>query len=255
MKVYQCEDSLEGVFTAIYNAYEDKSAPDDTYISLNEELLLFAEYAKVLPDRGKTEKVIRTLKKCFGEKDYMHLCYALSSPDALKAQAVYRTVARGLSAKARPGHLFDNLADDDVHKAFSLGRGAGGEEHHLRGFVRFEELENGILYSGIAPKNNVLTFLMVHFADRLPLEDFVLCDEKRGIFGIHPKGREWYLMQGENAPGKSPLREIPLSAGEEEYRELFRHFCTKIAIRERRNTALQQGMLPLRFREYMVEFR
>ncbi len=251
MKVYQCEDSLEGVFTAIYNIYEDKCDHSDTQISLCGELLLFAEYIKVTPDVEKTKKVIRTLKSRFGERDYRRLCLALSAPDAAKAQAVYQTVVWGLSAKAGQEHLFDNLANDDVLTAFSLGRGASREEQHLRGFVRFQELENGVLYSVIGPKNNILTFLMPHFADRFPMEDFVLCDERRGIFGVHPKGESWYLMQGR----EGSLKDIPLSAKEEEYQELFRYFCTKIAIKERVNTGLQLNMLPLRFREYMVEFR
>ena len=38
------------------------------------------------------------------------------------------------------------------------------------------------------------------------------------------------------------------------YQELFRLFYHTIAIQERKNDKLQKGMLPLRFREYMVEF-
>ena len=44
MIVYQCEDSLESIFTAIYNAYEERRDHADTRISLTDELLLFAEY-------------------------------------------------------------------------------------------------------------------------------------------------------------------------------------------------------------------
>ena len=50
MRVYQCEDALEGIFTAIYNTYEDKSSRQDTMISLTEELYLFGEYVPVTVD-------------------------------------------------------------------------------------------------------------------------------------------------------------------------------------------------------------
>ena len=250
MVIYLCEDSLEGVFTAIYRAYEEKRDHLDTALALTEEPILFAEYLTVNPDADRTLKVMRTLRKRFGEEDYLSLCMALASEDPGKAQAVYRTVVDGLSRKVRLGHLLDNLADDNVHKAFSLSRGAGRELDHLRGFVRFQELENKILYSAIGPKNNLLTFLMPHFADRMPMENFVIYDEKRNLFGIHPAGRLWYLLCGD---GEKPV--LNLSEEEQQYQELFRHFCETIAIRERRNLQLQRNMLPLRFREYMIEFQ
>ena len=58
------------------------------------------------------------------------------------------------------------------------------------------ELENGMLFSRIGPKNDVVAFLMPHFADRLPIENFVIYDEKRNLFGIHPAGKPWYLLRG-----------------------------------------------------------
>lgn len=252
MKIYQCEDSLEGIFTAIYNAYEDKSIPQDTVISLTEELFLFAEYVPVRVDVSKAYKVMNTVKRRFGEEDYMKICYALMSPDQEKAQAVYQTVAWGLRQGSITGHLFDNLANDFVHKVFILARGANNECCHLRGFVRFKELDNRILYAQIEPKNNILTFLMSHFADRFPVENFMLHDKGRSLFGVHSAGKKWYLMQGD-AFGIDEER-LQMSEGELEYQELFRYFCHKIAIKERRNLELQRNMLPLRFRENMVEF-
>ncbi len=258
MIVYQCEDSLEGIFTAIYNAYEDRQSPQDTRVSLTDELILFAEYIPVSSDPRKAEKVIRTLKRQFGEKDYYRICMALASPNPEKAQAVYQTVADGLARKCRPGHLLDNLANDQVNLVLSMEVRAGREYDHLRGFLRFEELEEGILYAQFSPKNNLLTFLMEHFADRFPIENFMIYDEGRQQLGIHPaggngkSGSEWYLMQC----GEKLIQTLSLASSDEEkaYQELFRCFCHKIAIKERRNLELQRNMLPLRFREYMTEF-
>ena len=63
--------------------------------------------------------------------------------------------------------LFHNLSIDFIMDVFSLARGVGNEICHYRGFVRFMELENQILFSKIEPKNQILPFLMVHFADRM----------------------------------------------------------------------------------------
>ena len=70
MKIYHCEDSLEGIFTAIYNTYEDHCIIRDTMVTTIEENLLFSESVEVIPDPEKTIKVIRTLKRRFGEADY-----------------------------------------------------------------------------------------------------------------------------------------------------------------------------------------
>lgn len=249
MIVYRCEDTLESVFTAIYQAYEEKRSHDDTRLSLTNDPWFFAEDIMVEADEAKTRKVINTLRRRFGEEDCERLCMALAAEDEEKAQAVYRTVVQGLRGKCRPGHLFDNLADCDVHRAFALARGVGTEAGHQKQFLRFQELEQGILYSRIGPKNDVVAFIMPHFADRLPIENFVIYDEKRNLFGIHPAGKQWYLMQGDEGP--SGLR---YSGTEAQYQELFRQFCHTITIEDRRNKKLQMGMLPLRFREYMVEF-
>ena len=265
MTVYRCEDSLEGIFTAIYLAYEEKRDHGDTYLSLNDEPMLFAEDVQVVPDWEKTRKVMNTLTCRFGEKDYLFLCMALAAEDDEKAQAVYRTVADGLKRKVNRGHIFDNLADDFVNKAFALATNTWREIDHLKGFVRFQELENGMLYSRIGPKNNILTFLMPHFADRLPIENFVMYDDRRGLFGIHPAGKQWVLYCGENerVPGdrtsnagglEGKLGKLKISEAELQYQELFREFCHAITIEGRRNAQLQRNMLPLRFREYMIEF-
>lgn len=251
MTVYRCEDSLESVFTAIYLAYEEKRNHEETFLSLSDEPVLFAEDVYVVSDREKVIKVTRSLYRIFGEEDYMSLCLALSSEDTEKAQAVYRTIVDGLSAKRRAGHLFDNLANTEVHRAFSLARAAGREMDHLRGFVRFRELENGVLYAKICPKHNAVTFLMPHFADRLPQENFMIYDEKRGVFGIHLAGKQWYLFySGET---EAPFN-VKISKEEQVYQELFRYFCRKISVEERENLKLQMNMLPLRFRSNMTEF-
>ena len=89
MRVYQCEDSLEGVSTAIYRAYEEHAEHRETWIRVDRELMLFGEYIPVETDLERAEKVLRTLRRRFGQEDYQSLCMALVTPHPEKAQAVY----------------------------------------------------------------------------------------------------------------------------------------------------------------------
>lgn len=258
MYVYRCEDSLESIFTAIYNVYENRHWGEEILLAVDDEPRLFAVEIAIEPNEEKCNKVIRTICSRFGEENYRSLCLALSSPDMEKAQAVYRTVAWGLASGCGWGHLFDNLADVHVNKAFKLARSADREYCHLRGFSRFQELESGLLYSKIEPRNDVLAFLMPHFADRFPEENFVLHDVGRDLFGIHRAEQylnesetNWHLLHGKDFVPEN----VTLSADEIKYRKLFKSFCQSIAIDARENKELQQNMLPLHFREFMTEFQ
>ena len=258
-RILICEDSLTGIFTGIYEAYgtahRERLALTDISLQIGEEAdaWLFASYRKIVPDEAAAEKVIRTLKKRFGWDDYEALCMALTAPDREKAQAVYRTVAWGLKNAAK-GHLLDHLTDPYVHKVLTLSRTASCENHHLMGFLRFKELEGRVLYANMQPKNDILPFLAEHFADRLPGENFLIRDEGRNLFAVHPAGKPWFLLRAAKEE-ILPAEDAYETAGEEAYyQELFRQFCHTISIKDRENLKLQQNLLPLRFRSFMMEF-
>lgn len=247
-----CEDSLEGIFTGIYNAYLKKMPHEQLHLCVGEEdnLRLFAVYENSLTDEKKAAKVAGTIIREFGKETYLAVCRALASQEKDKGEAVYKTIVAGFRMKNRKG-LMGNLADPYVHRVFELARFTANEAHFHVEFLRFRELENGILYAPIGPKNNIITFIMPHFADRLPLENFVIHDDIRGIFAVHPKRKEWFLT---NKEPEMAMQDYGFSKGEEEYSELFSHFFHTIAIKERNNYVLQRGMLPLRYRKYMTEF-
>ena len=247
-----CEDSIEGVFTGIYDAYALRIGHEHIHLQIGEEenYRLFAHYRNSQPDSVKTRKVAETIQKRLGTEVYMSICRALATEDAGKAQAAYQTVVDGIT-NGSGRRVLENVANPYVELVFRLARSTGNEIHRMMEFVRFQELKQGILYSKIGPKCNVVSFIMPHFADRLPLEDFIIYDEKRNLYGVHPAKKDWYLVSGWEIPTEDALQ---MSAEEEAYQELFTMFCDTLAIKERKNLKLQQQMLPLRFQEYMVEF-
>lgn len=251
--VLVCEDSLEGIFTGIYEAYATKLPLETIIIETGNQdnFRLFTTYRTITLDGTKAAKVVKTLKERLGEEDYHTLCMALSSPAPDKAQAVFRTVVWGLKEK-RYRSIMEHLTDDYIRRVLELSRGAGNELQHLKGFLRFQELESDILFSTIHPANDLLPLLALHFSDRLPKEDFIIFDEGRKLYVVHPSGKEWFMMR--DIPGTGNLSEVPITAAEEYYQELFRHFCHSISIEARENLKLQRNMLPIHFRKYMVEF-
>lgn len=252
-----CEDSIDGILTGIYEAYSYKketgiASHDYIHVQVGEPAShrLFTTYERVETNPEKVAKVTATLQRELGHEAYYFLCLAMCSPYEDKADAVYHTVVSGLLHHDK--NVFARLAEEAVHKSFSYARGANNELLHLKGFMRFQELEDGILYAKIAPKNHILEFLMPHFADRFPGENFVIYDEARSLFALHAKYKNWYTYSlKEESFDESQLA---YSEQEHEYQALFRHFVDKISIVERENLELQRNNLPIRFRPYMCEF-
>lgn len=246
-----CEDSETGILTGVYEAYERKLDHDTTVLQVGEEenLRLFAEYIRILPSQEKADKVIRTIRRRFGEETLRIMLEALAATDSSKGHAVYQMIVFGLRGEYK-GQLIDCLSQEAVIKTLALSTTVWHEVHHFYGFLRFQELVSGILYARIKPKANLLAFLGDHFSDRFPLENFMIYDEAHDFWLIHGAKKDWFTVSGELVKADGLFT---FSSEELIIQELFCHFVNKISIKERENLALQQQMLPLRFRSNMIE--
>ncbi len=251
-----CEDSIRAVLTAVYRAYEWKLVPGRTRIQLGEDdLTLFSQYRRVEEDEALAQKVMNTVRRRFGDRAWEDISYSLMAEAPDKATAVYHAIAAGLSGRIK-GPLMQGLSDPAVYRVFELSRTVHRVSHRMLEFLRFEELEDGSLCALIEPDADVTALIMPHFADRFPLENFLIADCRRRKAGLHPAGKPWVMVRltdGE-AEGLLRMRENR-TAAQRELEELFRGFCHTIGIKERRNLHLQQQFVPDQFRRFMPEFR
>ena len=252
-KIFMCEDSIEGIFTGVYDAWESRHPKEHIKLSSDKEgnYELFSEYINVETDIEKAGKVARTIEQRFGENAYESIFQAACSKETDKAEVIFRTIHLGLNSK-NAKRIMENLKDENICRVFELSRTVWNESHHLLGFVRFKELYNGILCSVIEPKNNVVTLIAPHFADRLPSENWMIFDKGRNVAVIHEKQGQWGIIK--NNQLKAEMFE-QLSEKELEFENLWKGFCNSISIKERENLKLQRQNLPLRFQKDMVEFQ
>ena len=170
-----CEDSLEGIFSGVYYIYEkkyEKSCIELKVQGNNENYELFTIDEFVPTDLEKAVKVARTIKRKFGNEVYQALVRAAFSNEKGKAQAIFGTIWYGLSNQMAKD-LLNNLKNEDIFRIFELNRMVNNEANRYLDFVRFRELQNGVLYSKISPESNVLPLIAGHFTDRLKNENFV----------------------------------------------------------------------------------
>lgn len=253
---FVCEDSLDGILTGIYDAWDFKIkhstiSHEDIKLTSKEvdNYELFSDYISVIPDSDKAEKVSRTLLTKLGTEFYEAILKAAlsrepaSKKDMDKADAIYKTVVLALrSPEAEKVLLY--LGVPCVFRVFSLSRATHMEAHHLMGFLRFSELKNGVLFSSIHPKNHALPILAEHFTDRFPQENFMIYDETRNLAAVHRAGKNYMLVDA------SDLNQDILSnysQREQEFRDLWFTFFDSIAIDARRNPGLQAQNIPKRF--------
>lgn len=259
MYVFQCEDSIDGIFTGVYDAWESRLGHKNIQLSSSQggTFLLFSEYIPVSVDYEKSRKVGRTLITRLGAPFYETICKCAMADGSCrklpmdKANAIYQAIVMALALPAG-AKVLEYLGEPCIACIFELCRQTQNEGHHLLEFLRFAELANGILFSKVHPKNYVLPILAEHFSNRLPLENFIIYDEPHSAAAVHKASKPYFITDAnfsENAftEGYSP--------NESQFQALWRRFFETIAVEERINRKLQIQNIPKRFWADTVELR
>ena len=205
-QIYICSDTITGIYSALYDAWKenrDKEAGIELRGKTQQQL--FCEYTVVEENGEKAFQLERMVKRYLGYNAYWDIYHALLSDDEQKGEAVFRTMqeARKIQDSRR---IMDHLGNPDVAKVFQLSRSVSNEAHLYQEFIRFRELEGGLLFSEISPKAQVLTCIAEHFADRFPLENWMIYDKTHQVFLVHREREKWRLVWGKELVKKAGAR-------------------------------------------------
>lgn len=252
IRVFQCEESFTGILTGVYDAWASRLGHANVRLTAGqEEPQLFCEYEEVKPDAVKAGKVMRTIENRMGEEALRIIAQAAASTEPERADVIYRTIVLGL-------HLPDGrrvtemLSRPEIMKLFAFSRRAGNLAARYIEFLRFRELQNGVLLGEMDPEGDVLDLVAPHFADRFPLENWMIYDRRRKKTAVHPSGRAWYVVEEVEEEAITGLKE---SGAEAEFSDLWKCFFQTIAIEARKNPKLQNQLAPLKYRAYMTEYQ
>ena len=164
-----------------------------------------------------------------------------------KGEIIYRFL---ILAFANGRKVLNAMSIPEVMGLHQLSRSVSRETQHLYGFLRFQELQNDILYARLVSKHHVGMFLAEHFQDRLPMEHWVIHDVERDEVWIHRAGEDWLYIRH---PDFRQDPQMMLASSEYAFTEWWKTFTESVAILERRNPKLQMQMLPKRYWKYMPE--
>ena len=137
-----------------------------------------------------------------------------------------------------------------VSETLRISQKVSRENHKMKGFVRFIELKNKVLYAKIKPDNDILYLLSIHFKNRLKNEYWMIEDVERKIISIYDKQNFYIIKTSDliiNAHNKS--------VDEDEFASLWQLFYQTIGIKERKNLSCRQNFMPKKYWPYLLEVR
>lgn len=137
-----------------------------------------------------------------------------------------------------------------VSESLRIERYVSRENHKFKGFTRFKELNNNVLYAKINPTNNIIILLVNHFKNRLKNECFIIHDEKRNIYAFYDKNK-YYIVDSKELK----LLNIEYSENEKNIENMWCNFYKTIAIKERKNERVRMNFMPKKYWENIIEMR
>ncbi|MBE5958834.1 MAG: DNA metabolism protein [Lachnospiraceae bacterium] len=247
--VFVCENSFDGMMTAVYDAWVEMLKGSKVHIRVRGEFVenFLYDYIYVITDFEKARKVSDSIKKKISVDAYMKVYRACMHFDEERIDSVIDFLKIGYKVGGKVTRDYGNPL---VMRVIELDRKVGKEAHNFKGVLRFKEIEGGVLISKITPKCDVLTLIEHHFSNRFPLENFVIYDEKRKKALVHKAGGDVVYVEEETEKIEKLYDDVTDS-----YEELFKIFFDTIGIESRKNERCQNNLLPKWYRKHMGEFK
>lgn len=230
------DGSLEEFLQIVYDSYYRRITPSSIAVKHGEAF--FVEYEPVVKQE-EIKKVYEGFKKLHKNIRQNFTRAFLSEEDIYLELFLY--IQEGFKKVSR-------VFDPNIHFVKTVEESAkrcSAEAHKIKGYIRFEESDGGLLFAKIAPKHDVLPLIGAFFKARLGGEEFVIYDAKRkkALFGNDLSIKPIVMIQ-----------EPMLSDDEMMFKKAWATFFDAIAIKERENKALQRAKVPIYLRKYMSEF-
>ena len=173
------------------------------------------------------------------------LYYVFLSTDDNKELIIYYFLLNSLKYKGKIIYMRNLRCVDKVSK---ISHYVSREAHKLKGFTRFKELENRVLYAEINPLNNVLELLSNHFKNRLKNELWIIKDVNRKMLSIYDKNNFYIINESD-----FKLLNNKLSNNEKNIQNMWKSFYKTIGIKERKNDCCRMNFMPKKYWKYILE--
>ena len=243
MHTYLYDGTFDGLLTVYFYAYKDNCifniCPLQQY---QPDLHSIKKDVHTEPD--KAERIRKSIyTKLSSTVMYnLYLLYLSELPECnlLGLQYLRLCYNKGIVIHTAKHHPIIRQVEDYRYKVTR-------ELDRMKGFLRFQQIDEKVYYAKFAPDHNQLPLLRNHLEKRFSDQKWIVHDQRRNtalIYNLHHS----MLMPFTNEEAATLLQ-----GRHDDYSELFRRYFNTIAIKERTNKRLQDQYMPKRYRDYMPE--
>ena len=243
--IYLYDSTIEGLFTIVYECLKEKKIPKDIKEKKNYEINLFDKYKYIPTNINKSNYVTKYINHNVSSYT-LYVAYNTFLSDEIDKEVL---IVKYLLNGFKYGHKLNGMYKlECVINCNKISKYVRNEAHKLNGFVRFKEINDGILYSEIEPNNNVIEILTLHFMERLKKERFIIRDKRRNIASFYQNGE--YLILDDTKLNYNALID---SKKEDLFTDLWKEFYNTIDIKTRKNDRCRMNFMPKKYWKYIID--
>lgn len=252
MNVFVYDTTLEGLLTAVFDAYSRKTFPD-LMVGEGEPLPLFCdEVYTVVTDEEKAGRVWKGLEKKMSKVGLSFIAVSWLSELPEMGSLLFRYIRKNLDA---PKSVETNFGDPDVLAVSKIWKKVAREKEHMQQFLRFQKAADGTFFAAMEPMYNALPLVVPFLTDRFADQKWLVYDLKReyGYYYDLKEAVEVRFEKKEEHLLSGLLSEDIMDKDEKLFQRLWKQYFQSIAIKERSNPKLQRQHMPKRFWKYLTE--
>ena len=254
MIVYTFDGTMDGLLTAVFDAYSLKEQPEQL-LKTGDALPLFCEHTyHVTTDDEKSRRVWTGLEKQLPLEAMKLISVSWLSELSELSTPLFQYICKVF----RQGDISKNFADSDVLAVTNIARRVLHEQLRMKQFIRFQKAKDGTYLAVVSPDHNVLPIIIDHFQDRFNDQPWLIYDARRH-YGFYYDGQAAIRITFENEASvpfnlsNGKLNEEVLSSDDQLLQNLWRTYFKAICIKERMNPRKQLQDMPRRYWKYMTE--
>lgn len=254
MLAFRFDNSFEGLLSAVFDAYTRKMFPE--LLLGPEEIppLTAGTVHTVATSGAKADRVYTGLAKRISRIGRNSILLAFLSEEKDVPTLLFRFMRKIFDAPPS-ATLEGDFSDPEIMAVDQIARKVYCDYHLFLGFARFQKTAEGLYFSALAPKYNVLPLMLPHFRDRFAGQRWILYDARRHFGFLHDNGIIRDITLEGTALINGMLPGELLAEDEARFQDLWRQYFKSAAITERTNPKLQARCLPRRYWPYMTEMR
>ena len=254
MTVYTFDGTMDGLLTAVFDAFALHEQPEQL-LKTGDALPLFCEHTyHVTSDNEKAQRVWIGLEKHLPREAMRLISVSWLSELPELPTPLFQYICKVF----RQGDISTYFADPDVLTVTNIARRVLHEQLRMKQFIRFQKAKDGTYLAVVSPDHDVLPIITDHFSDRFNDQPWLIYDAHRH-YGFYYDGKTVIRITFEDeasvpfnlANGK--LNDEVISSDDQLLQNLWRTYFKAICIKERMNPRKQLSDMPRRYWKYMTE--